>query len=164
MQIQMKRNLQIAIAIALTFTLALGAAARPDFSGSWKTNPARSDFGPMPPPDKWDMAVEHKDPTLKVKTTMANQMGERTSEATYTTDGVEATVGEGQSQTRATVTWDGDSIVFKTTRKANMQGEEIEIKGAEKWTLSGDGKTITVDMTLSAPMGEFTMKRVMEKQ
>lgn len=162
----MTRKLSIGatLALLLALSLTLSAAAKPNFSGSWKTNAAKSDFGPMPPPDKWDMAVEHKDPSLKVKTTMASQMGERTVDAAYTTDGVETTVSEGQGQTRATVTWDGNSIVFKTTRKANMQGEEIEIKGTEKWTLSGDGKTITVDMTLTAPMGEFNMKRVMEKQ
>lgn len=160
----MTRILSIGATIALILALTLCAAAKPDFSGSWKTNAAKSDFGPMPPPDKWDMVVEHKDPALKVKTTMANQMGERTNEASYTTDGAETTVGEGQGQTRAVVTWDGDSILIKTTRKANMQGEEIEIKGSEKWTLSGDGKSITVDMTLTAPMGEFNMKRVMEKQ
>ena len=160
----MTRRLMTSAILALALTCTLAAADKPDFTGSWKMNAAKSDFGPMPPPDKWDMAVEHKDPALKVKTTMANQMGERTNEAAYTTDGKETTVGEGAGQTQATVTWDGESIVFKTVRKANMQGEQIEIKGVEKWTLSGDGKTLTVDMTLTAPMGEFQMKRVMDKQ
>lgn len=150
--------------LALVFSLSVFAAANPNFSGSWKTNAAKSDFGPVPPPEKWEMEVEHNDPALKVKTTMANQMGERTTEAAYTTDGKETTVGEGPAATKAIVTWEGESIVFKTSRKANMQGEEIEIKGVEKWSLSSDGKTITVDMTLTAPMGEFQMKRVMEKQ
>jgi hypothetical protein len=160
----MTRRLITSAILALALTCSLAAADKPDFTGSWKINAAKSDFGPMPPPDKWDMVVEHKDPALKVKTTMANQMGERTNEAAYTTDGKETTVGEGGGQTQATVTWDGESIVFKTLRKANMQGEQIEIKGVEKWTLSGDGKTLTVDMTLTAPMGEFQMKRVMDKQ
>lgn len=160
----MNSKITIGAILALVLTLSVCAAAKPDFSGSWKTNASKSDFGPMPPPEKWDMEVDHKDPAIKVKTTMANQMGERTNEAAYTTDGAETTVGEGPAATKATVTWEGDAIVFKTTRKANMQGEEIEIKGVEKWSLSGDGKTITVDMTLTAPMGEFQMKRVMEKQ
>ncbi len=157
----MTRKFWIGAVMALVVALALPAADKPDFSGSWKLNSSRSDFGPMPPPDKWDMVVEHKDPSLKVKTTMANaQMGERNDEAEYATDGTEKTNGP----TTAAVTWEGALIVFKTTRKVNMQGEQVEIKGEEKWSLSEDGKTLTVDAKLTAPMGEFQMKRVLDKQ
>ncbi|HAX44380.1 MAG TPA: hypothetical protein PLF84_10180 [Bryobacteraceae bacterium] len=157
----MTRKFWIGAVMALVVALALPAADKPDFSGSWKLNSARSDFGPMPPPDKWDMVVEHKDPSLKVKTTMANaQMGERNDEAEYATDGTEKANGA----TTAVVTWEGALIVFKTSRKVNMQGEQVEIKGEEKWSLSEDGKTLTVDAKLTAPMGEFQMKRVLDKQ
>ena len=156
----MTRKFWIGAVMALVVALALPAADKPDFSGSWKLNSSRSDFGPMPPPDKWDMVVEHKDPSLKVKTTMANaQMGERNDEAEYATDGTER-----QWTTTAVVTWEGALIVFKTSRKVNMQGEQVEIKGEEKWSLSEDGKTLTVDAKLTAPMGEFQMKRVLDKQ
>lgn len=157
----MTRKIWIGAVMALVVALTLPAADKPDFSGSWKLNAARSDFGPMPPPDKWDMVVEHKDPNLKIKTTMANaQMGERNDEAEYVTDGRETPVKE----TTAKVTWEGALIVFKTSRTVNMQGEKVEIKSEEKWSLSEDGKTLTVDAKLSAPMGEFEMKRVLDKQ
>ena len=157
----MARKQWMAALVALVFALTLPAADKPDFSGNWKLNAAKSDFGPMPPPDKWDVEVDHKDPSLKVKTTMANaQMGERTNSVDYTTDGVEKTEGPGVS----TVVWEGSLIVFKSTRKVNMQGEQVEIKSEEKWSLSEDGKTLTVDAMLTAPMGEFKMKRVLDKQ
>lgn len=160
----MTRKLWICAVLALVLTLTLTAADKPNFSGSWKLNAAKSDFGPMPPPDKYDAVVEHAEPSIKIKTTTANQMGERTNETAFKTDGVETTVGEGPRAMKATVSWEGNALVFKTTRKVNMQGEEVEIKATEKWTLAEDGKSVTVDATLTAPMGEFQMKRVMDKQ
>jgi hypothetical protein len=47
-------------------TLALGlvqAQAKTDFSGTWKLNAGKSDFGPMPPPDSMTEKITHADPT-----------------------------------------------------------------------------------------------------
>ena len=49
-------------------TLALGlvqAQAKTDFSGTWKLNTGKSDFGPMPPPDSMTQKITHQDPSLK---------------------------------------------------------------------------------------------------
>ena len=49
-------------------TLAVGlvqAQAKTDFSGTWKLNAGKSDFGPMPPPDSMTEKIAHQDPSLK---------------------------------------------------------------------------------------------------
>jgi hypothetical protein len=50
-------------------TLAIGlvqAQAKSDFSGTWKINAGKTDFGPMPPPDSMTEKIVHEDPSLKV--------------------------------------------------------------------------------------------------
>ena len=50
-------------------SVAAVAADKPDFSGKWKLNTEKSDFGPMPKPEKADYVIAHKDPELNVKST-----------------------------------------------------------------------------------------------
>ncbi len=42
--------------------------AKPNYSGTWKLNAAKSDFGPIPGPDSRTDVIEHNDPALKVST------------------------------------------------------------------------------------------------
>lgn len=149
----------------LILTASLAAAEKPDFSGEWKLNTVKSDFGPVAAFDRWDLDVTHKDPSLKVKATMSNaQMGERTTDTELSTDGQETQTGEGASSAIVSAAWTGPVLVVKSTRKVNMQGDEVEIRNEEKWSLSEDGKTLTVEAVIASPMGELRMKRVMDKQ
>lgn len=72
----MKLRQTAAAAFAALWLVAGAAWAAPNFSGNWKLNASKSELGQMPVPDQWEMAIEHKDPELKVTTTMAGQMGE----------------------------------------------------------------------------------------
>lgn len=160
-----RRKLSIALVAILAMTaMAAMAADKPDFSGSWKLNAAKSDFGQFPAPDKLDMKVDHKEPALNVTISQVNQMGERTTDSKYTTDGKECVNGEGRGQSTSTLAWDGAVLVIKSTRKFSRDGEEMEIKGEDRWTLSADGKTLTAEMKMSTPMGDIVMKRVLDKQ
>ncbi len=148
-------------AVCASFLLLTAAAwAAPNFSGTWKLNSAKSDFGQMPAPDKWDSVVEHNDPDLKVTTTMAGQMGERTTEATYKTDGTETEADRGQWSAKSTAKWEGN--VLNIVSKAKTQMGELTI--TEKWSLSEDGKSLTINAKWSSDRGEFETKRVLDKQ
>lgn len=156
----MKTARLAAAALAALWLLAASAWAAPNFSGNWKLNAAKSDFGQMPAPDKWDAVIEHKDPDLKVTTTMVSQMGERTTTATYKTDGTETESDRGQWKAKSTAKWEGSTLHIVS--KITTQNGELTID--EKWTLSEDGKSITVASKWSSQMGEFESKRVMDKQ
>jgi hypothetical protein len=161
----MNRKIWMAALAAFVLVCSLSAADKPDFSGEWKLSSPKSDFGPMPGFEKWDLAVTHKDPSLKVKSTMSNpQMGERTTDSEYSTTGEETVTGEGAAASTVSARWDGATLLVKSVRKVNMQGEQVEISSQEKWSLSEDGKTLTVDTLIQSPMGELQMKRVMDKQ
>jgi hypothetical protein len=140
--------------------LAGAAQAKPNFSGDWKLNVDKSDFGPMPPPTTMTQKIDHADPDLKVSTSQSGPQGDISYDAKYTTDGKECTNTVGPMEAKSTVTWDGDDLAVTTDLDAN--GMQIKIKG--KWSLSADGKTLTQSAHVNTPQGEIDMKYVLEKQ
>jgi len=157
----MKRRFLIAAALAAVTSLICLGADKPNFSGSWKINNSKSDFGPMPSgPEKFERTIDHKDPELKMKTVQSFQGNERTSEVTYTLDGAEHTVKTGMGEAKVTATWKGN--ILEVVSKREIQGNEI--KSIENWTLAEDGKTLTTDSAITSPQGEFKLKFVLDKQ
>jgi hypothetical protein len=139
---------------------AMPAMAKPNFSGTWKLVADKSDFGPMPAPEKLYQKVEHTDPDLKVTTTQATQQGEMTAELSYNTEGKETTNQFRGQPMKSTAKWDGDSLTIDS--KIDFQGNEITLN--DKWLLSEDGKTLTVNRKLNTPQGELEMKIVLAKE
>lgn len=154
----MNRFLTLSAVFALT---ACAAFAKPNLSGDWKLNPAKSDFGPMPAPEKMTRKIGHKDPVLKSIQVQSGQQGEVTSELTYTTDGKESVNKTARGEVKGTAKWENDSIVIDSKREIQGVGE---ITQHEVWSLSADGKTLTVVNKLNTPQGEFEIKTVLEKQ
>jgi hypothetical protein len=150
----------MAPALLAIVSLGLAAADTPDFSGTWKMNMAKSDLGQMPVPDKYEMTVAHKEPEVKATTVTVGQMGERKSETVYKTDGTETTNRMGQNESKSVAKWEGK--VLSVVTKGSFQGNSIEI--LTKWSLSDDGKTLTMDQTFKSDMGEMATKRVLDKQ
>jgi hypothetical protein len=151
---------KLCAAAVLSLVLSAGAFAKPNFSGNWKLNGDKSEFGPMPPPEKFERTVSHEDPTLKWNQIQVGPQGEVKSEMTYTTDGKPSTNKTPRGEVTGTAAWDGDAITITTKRE--VQG--MEITQAEKWLLSEDGKTLTINNKITAPQGEFELKFVFDKQ
>ncbi|MGD0365158.1 MAG: hypothetical protein ABSC93_30110 [Bryobacteraceae bacterium] len=145
-------------------TLAVGliqAQAKTDFSGTWKLNTSKSDFGPMPPPDSLSEKITHQDPSLKATVSSTGGMqGDMTYDVSYTTDGKECVNHLGENEFKSTVNWEGDELVVNT--KGSFGGNDFTSK--DRWTLSSDGKTLTVARHLSSAMGEADIKTVFDKQ
>jgi hypothetical protein len=145
-------------------TLALGlvqAQAKTDFSGTWKLNTGKSDFGPMPPPDSMTQKITHQDPSLKANVaTTGGPQGDMTYDVSYTTDGKECVNHVADNEFKSTLKWDGDELVVDT--KGSFGGNDFTSK--DRWTLSADGKTLTRAQHVSSAMGEADMKMVFEKQ
>ncbi|MCX6611184.1 MAG: hypothetical protein NTW74_10080 [Acidobacteria bacterium] len=137
----------------------LMAADKPDFSGHWVVDLAKSDFGMMPPPSKIERDIDHKDPNISIKTLQVGERGEMKTESSYSTDGKEATIKVRGRDAKVKAKWDGAKL--KVNTKSEFNG--MEIGQQETWTLSGDGKTLTIDNTINAPQGEFTTKSVFTK-
>jgi hypothetical protein len=139
---------------------ALAGAATPNMSGDWKLNVSKSDLGQMPAPSSMTQKVTHEDPKLKVAVKQSGDMGDFDFEATYTTDGKECTNTIRDNEAKSVVKWDGDALLFDT--KAKFGDNDFNMK--DKWTLSADGKVLTVERHFSSSMGEGEQKLVFEKQ
>jgi len=152
---------RILIALALVATAALPALAAPNFSGNWKLNAAQSSFGQMPAPSAMTQKVTHEEPKLTVSSHQSSDMGDFDQQATYTTDGKESTnEGFGGNAMKSTAKWDGDNLLIAT----KGQFGDNEFTMSEKWTLSADGKTLTITRTFKTGMGDMEQKMVFDKQ
>jgi hypothetical protein len=137
------------------FALALPLAAEPNFAGSWMLNTLKSEYGRFPKPDVMMRTVQQQGSELVFSTYQKGAQGEVTTEVKYTTDGKPAKNGENQGTAR----WDGDKLVIESTRE--FQGNKLT--QSEVWSLSGDGKTLTVVNHVALPNGQFDVTQVFEK-
>jgi len=136
------------------------AQAATNFTGEWKLNAEKSNFGPMPAPEKLTVKVDHKEPSMKVAQSQSGPQGDMAFDVNYTTDGKENTNTIGPMTAKSTAKWDGDALVIDT--KLDTGGGELTIK--TKWTLSADGKTLTQAAHLVSPQGELDITYVLDKQ
>ncbi len=154
----MIRRSLIAISTLALFAGLLSAQDKPNFSGSWKMDAAKSDFGPMPAPDKLERVIDHKDPDMQIKTTQSGQQGEVTSELKYKTDGTESVNKLRGTDVKGIAKFEGEKLVIRSKRE--VQGMEISI--TETWTLAG--KVLTIVNAIETPQGSFEGKIVLDKQ
>lgn len=146
--------------VTLLAACGLLQAAKPDFSGTWKLNASRSDFGAMPAPDSRTDRITHHDPDLTDSFTQSSQMGEVTAEMKYATDGKETINSVRGSEIKTTAKWEGDDLTVNG--KGSLQGADFTF--ADRWSLAADGKTLTIKRHVNSPMGETDQKIVLEKQ
>jgi hypothetical protein len=140
---------------------ALPALAKPDFTGDWKLNTSKSTFGDVPSPDSMTIKITHAEPKLDTVSKQSGQMGEIEMKGSYTTDGKECTnEGPQGSPIKSTVKWDGDKLAIE----AKGQFGDMDFTMTQKWTLSDDGKILTVAQHFAMQMGEFDQTLVFEKQ
>jgi hypothetical protein len=149
------------VAVGLIGFVALAQAqSKPNFSGSWKVNNSKSDFGPMPAPQSITSKIDHKEPNLKIATTWVGDQGERTFEFSYTTDGKENTNTFGNAEIKSKATWEGSTLLIAS--KGSADSGEFSIQ--DKMSLSEDGRTFTLVRAFSGPMGEATQTLIHDKQ
>ncbi|MBL8214607.1 MAG: hypothetical protein JNK87_28045 [Bryobacterales bacterium] len=139
---------------------AMGAHAKPNFSGAWKLVADKSDFGFFPLPQKYEQEIQHQDPELKLKQTQSTQQGEVTVDFVYSTDGEETSNQVRGVPVKTVMKWDEDSL--KMEYKLSVQGNDITV--TERWVMAEDGKTYSVSRKIVSPQGDVEMKLVLEKQ
>ena len=140
---------------ALLVLLAVPLAAAPNFSGSWMLNLAKSQYGQFPAPEVMVRQIQHQDPALSMSTYQKGAQGEVTTELKYSTDAKPSVNGENKGSAH----WENDKLVIDAGR--DYQGTQLTQR--EEWTLSADGKTLTIATHVKLPNGEFDVKQVFEK-
>ena len=146
------------LALVSAILLALQPAAKPDFSGEWKMNPSKSNFGGLPGPSSVVRSITHAEPSLTIVETQVADVGETSSTRKYTTDGTPMTFTAQGTEVRGQATWDGPTLVVVSSVDA------AALTFNDKMTLSADRKTLTSAVHLSTPQGDVDFLIVFEKQ
>jgi len=145
----------IALPLASVF-----AQQKPDFSGTWKLNVTKSDFGPLPAPESRTDVITHKEPSLSNSVTAQTAQGKQEYTVSYTTDGKEVLNKMGPREIKSTMKWDGSNLKVSSKFLYN----DSPVTGESTWSLSPDGKTLTINGHFSSSMGEADQTFVFEKQ
>ena len=155
----MKRPTPTFLLLALAiFSMAflVHAQNKPNFSGTWKMNAAKTKFE-QGGPNALTIKFDQQGPNLNEVLTIGNDGGERTANFAYTLDGKESDQQMGGQQIKATAKLEGESLVIEFK---NPQGFTF----ARKCTLAADGKTLTINVKQVNPNGETNDVVVLDKQ
>jgi hypothetical protein len=160
---------KLLVMLATIFLPALAMAA-PDFSGSWVRNSAGSD--PVPNQMYWmtrganTMGGGQRAPEVVLN---IHQDGKSMNVAEssqilrkYTLDGAPHTrpTDTGIQQAVDTATLQGDNLVIETSEPYGGMPGNATLKVKEVWSLSPDGKTLSVTTTRDVPARQQTYKEI----
>lgn len=152
------KSLVLITILAVIAPCAARAQSKPDFSGTWTRDPAKSD-----PQQGRGGSSGHtiKQTDTEIAVTITGRGGPETS--IYKLDGSESRnqseSPEGPITVKGRARWEGASLVIETTRE--IRGMTITSK--EVRTLDVTGKEMTLEATTQSPQGEIKRKIVFGK-
>lgn len=162
----------------VAFSFVSAQEKTPDYAGKWKLDVSKSELGERSRIESMDMTVEQSSDTMSVERTPkfaengGGGMGGRGrrmmggGKLSYDLSGKESK-GEmpmgGEMSLKAET---GKSGGLTLTQKRNLETPmgSVSIKTVEKWTISDDGKVLTIDSSTETPRGNRTQKLVFLKQ
>ena len=164
----MNISLPVLFAVVSLSLLSENLFAQTDFSGSWALNESKSTLGDGPRMSATSMTVNQQENLISVDLVQPSWEGEEMKRSEkYTLDGKES-VNQGmmESSVKTITTWSDDKkeLTFAKTILFDMNGETMEIKITEVWSVSDDGKTLTVKSAMSSQMGDMNLVLVYDKK
>jgi ketosteroid isomerase-like protein len=156
--------------LGLTTAAPIPAQTRPNLSGVWKLDPARSrliggaarDSG-TPPAENWSWTwrIDHREPRISVAVNITNPRGTRDFSFTCTTDGSQCInhLPSLNEVRRSTASWDGNVLVMKT--KADTH--EGAFDALDRIYTLDNGKTLVFDRVVTDVRGARDSRQVFRK-
>jgi hypothetical protein len=130
---------------------------KPDFSGSWQLDTAKSNVGPSVTSDQ-PLKITHHDPELRVTRMVANNGQVTGRDFVYYTDGRGETnptivflstgtdmnrQGRDKDVTKSKTTWTSNKLVTRSIVRSLIGGQVLEFEIIDEWKLASNGKTLT---------------------
>jgi hypothetical protein len=132
------------------------AQSKPNVSGTWKMNAAKSKFekgGPQNIIIKFDQ----QGTTLSEALTLTNEGSDRTITFTYTLDGKESAQQLEGQEIKTTAKWEGEALIIEF-----KNGEGFNF--LRKFAVAADGKSMTINVMQTNPNGSVNDIVVLDKQ
>jgi hypothetical protein len=144
-------------AVVVAALVVSGQPAKPDFSGEWKMNAAKSNFGALPPPEFITRSITHVEPSLTIVEEQRPAMGDEKVTRQYVTDGSPTTFMSGGATVKTSAVWKEKTLVV------NSSVDEVGLSFVDHMSLSDDGKTLTSAVRISSPQGDVDLTVVFER-
>jgi hypothetical protein len=152
----------------------VSAQEKVDFSGTWVLDKSQSDVSQFmdlsDDPEKarnasMTMVVDQQGSNLRVNRILKTQGGERKEIHTYKIGGGETTNTGSRGETVVgRAFWEGDKLVIVSTRTWRVLLKDVSAESRGVWSLSPDGKNLTIAAQVNSPRGEQRGKMVFDKQ
>jgi hypothetical protein len=154
--------------VVLSIVFGAGAAfasgaPSTDFTGDWKINVEKSDFGMLFAPKAATVKITQQGATIRLAESETNAQDETNRvESTLTTDGTQCsgTLIATHYPVTGVMAWRNGSLTFDG---AGSSGG-VDFKVHEDWALSADKATITITRHFSSARGNTDQTLVLEKQ
>jgi hypothetical protein len=146
------------LVVVAGLTITCSAADKPNFSGEWKMNPSRSNYGAIPPPAIFIRKIVHTEPEISIVEEQSGGTADSTSTRKITTDGKSASFDMNGTPVTASATWEGNELV------ANSNAESLGLKFKDRMSLSDDGKVLTSLVHVTSNQGNVELTIVFERQ
>jgi hypothetical protein len=163
----MFRRIAVCAFLVGMFTSAGVAQSKPDFSGTWNLNVAKSDFGPVPGPSSETIVIGQTGSDVKESAKYEDDQGKHDYTLAYATDGTQIVYPADSAPVIGMVTlqklkatWQGNSLVMTEALKYQEDGD---VTGTITRSLSADGKIMTIDFDLMTPMGAMARKMLFDR-
>ncbi|MFN8257631.1 MAG: hypothetical protein U0W24_18185 [Bacteroidales bacterium] len=154
--------------LGLSFKTTVATAQSPDFSGTWTYNESKS----VIPEGRFrgaalKLVLTQDANNLAVERTSKGRDGaERKSNEKYTLDGKECENQGFQNNVRkSTVNWSSDQkkLNISSVMTFNREGETMQMKSTETWSLSEDLLTLTIEVISSTPNGDMKQTLIYDR-
>jgi hypothetical protein len=158
------------LACALVAAGVAFAAAKPNFSGTWVLEHARSHS--VPRDMQQTMTVTHDGDKINVETRIMTPQGERIVKDEYVLDGKETeftpqpgpaeVIGKGK-RTAKWLPGDKGFTVAEEFQTKSPEGAVVNNQLTRKWIIWADG-SLSIDLYQDGPRGSFETKRIFTKK
>jgi hypothetical protein len=152
----------------------VSAQGQVNFSGTWILDKSQSDvsqfMGLSEHPEKarnasMTMVVEQQGANLRVTSILKTPGEERKEIHTYKIGGGETTNTGSRGETVVgRAFWEGEKLVIVSIRTWRVLLKDVSAESRGVWSLSPDGKTLTIAAQVNSPRGGQRGKAVFDKQ
>jgi hypothetical protein len=158
----MYRSLVVVVLASLLGMCAVLGQSKPDFSGEWVLNKAKSrlQFPDITVIDRGSMDIEHQEPSFKFRRVFVIGVEKDIFDQELTTDGREVTTREGKRKAVSRLSWDGDALVY-ATRYSGSQGDATS---EVTYRLQDDGKVLEAVERFRSPKHQHENVWIFERK